>query len=104
MSMDNSNGLNRDQLITLGDLEKFKIDLLSEFRLLQDGSRQHQAKQWIRSSEVRRMLSVSAGTLQNFRVNGTLPYTKIGGIVFYKYDDIVRLLENNKVSNSVERG
>ena len=35
------------------------------------------------------MLRISPGTLQNLRVNGTLAYTKIGGIIYYKYEDIV---------------
>jgi isocitrate dehydrogenase kinase/phosphatase len=41
---------------------------------------------------------VSPGTLQNLRVNGTLPFTKIGGVIFYDYDDIQRMLEENKRS------
>jgi hypothetical protein len=40
------------------------------------------------------MLGISSGTLQNLRVNRTLSYTKIGGIVFYRYDDIARLLNS----------
>lgn len=28
----------------------------------------------------------------------SLPYQKIGGIIFYKYDDIVKLLEKNSAS------
>jgi len=98
--MDNSNGINRDQLITLGDLEKLKNELLSAIKLMLEGSNHQHIKQWLRSSEVRKMLGVSPGTLQNFRVNGTLSYTKLGGIVFYKYDEIVKLLEDHSKSNS----
>jgi hypothetical protein len=101
--MENSTRTNRDQLLTIGDLEKFKIDLLCDIKSLLD-QRQHQPQQWIRSSEVRKMLSVSAGTLQNLRINGTLPYTKVGGIVLYKRDDIIRILEGNTTSNSFRHG
>jgi hypothetical protein len=87
----------RDQLITVGDLESFKHTLLEEIRLILHESPTHQAKQWLKSVEVRKMLGISTGTLQNLRVNRTLSYTKIGGIVFYRYDDIARLL-NSKTS------
>ncbi|HYJ65662.1 MAG TPA: hypothetical protein VEV62_18100 [Parafilimonas sp.] len=30
------------------------------------------------------------------RINGTLPYTKIGGVIYYNYDDIQSMLEANK--------
>ncbi|MFP5082149.1 helix-turn-helix domain-containing protein, partial [Pedobacter sp. JCM 36344] len=51
-----------------------------------------QPKQWLRSSEVRKLLKISSGTLQNIRIKGILPYEKIGGILYYAYADIVQLL------------
>lgn len=94
-----ANGLgssfNRDQLLTIGDLRDFKSELFSEIKNLIKARNGQPAKQWLRSSEVRKMLGISPGTLQNLRVNGTLNYTKVGGIVFYKYEEIVRLLESN---------
>jgi hypothetical protein len=84
----------RDQLITLGDLEQFKTDLLNELaRILQQPQ---QSKAWLKSSEVRKLLSISPGTLQNLRINGTLPFSKIGSIVYYKQEDILKLLEGSK--------
>jgi hypothetical protein len=55
-------------------------------------------KKWLKSSEVRKMLGISPGTLQNLRVNGSLPFTKIGGIIFYSQEDIERLLKDNSTS------
>lgn len=50
------------------------------------------------------MLKISPGTLQNLRVNGTLRFTKIGGIIYYSYEDIELLLEGtNKASSPLER-
>lgn len=86
-------GTRRDQLLTLGDLEAFKEDLFEELKKLLQGKKSDSTKEWLRSSEVRRMLHISPGTLQNFRVKGTLSYTRIGGIYFYKYEDIVRVME-----------
>lgn len=45
-----------------------------------------------KSYEVRKLLNISAGTLQNLRINGTLAYTKIGGLMYYKYSDIEKVL------------
>ena len=86
----------RDQLITLGDLNQFKTDLLNELARILQQPQQSQQKSWLKSSEVRTLLSISPGTLQNLRVNGTLPFSKIGSIVYYKQEDILKLLEGAK--------
>lgn len=86
----------REQLITIEDLENFKADLLNEIKkMLKPGPAQAGSKEWLRSSEVRKMLGISPGTLQNLRVNGKLPFAKIGGIVFYRSEDISKLLAND---------
>lgn len=87
--------MSRDQLLTKGDLEDFKTEFFNEIKsLLTDkgGS----TKAWLRSSEVRKLLGISPGTLQNLRVNGSLPFTKVGGIVYYKQEDLTKLLESNR--------
>jgi hypothetical protein len=94
-------GFNRDQLLTIGDLEDFKKALLVELKDLLKGVNGQRTKKWLRSSEVRKMLGVSPGTLQNLRINRILTFSKIGGIVFYKHDDIINLLEKN--SNPKDR-
>lgn len=73
-------GILRDQIVTIGDLEDFKKTLLQEIKTLLQEYNGQPLKQWLRSSEVRKMLGISSGTLQNFRVNRTLAYTKVGGI------------------------
>ena len=82
-------------LITKEDLELFKQELIREISELVR-PQNHNLKQWLRSVEVRKLLHISPGTLQNFRVNGTLPFTKVGGIFYYKYDDIVKVLEKKR--------
>jgi hypothetical protein len=84
----------RNQLITVGDLESFRLTLIEDIKSILQESSTQPSKQWLKSTEVRKMLGISPGTLQNLRVNGTLSYTKIGGIVFYRYDDIARLLNS----------
>ncbi|MEK6478319.1 helix-turn-helix domain-containing protein [Catalinimonas sp. 4WD22] len=88
------------QIVTTEDLLIFKKELIEELKglLAQNVA---QPKQWLRSSEVRKMLSVSPGTLQNLRINGTLPYTKVGGVIYYDQGDILKVLEENKIDNGL---
>lgn len=86
----------RDEIITIGDLEIFKNQLLDEIRTLLMDSAATTKKQWLKSSEVKKLLGISTGTLQNLRVNGSLSYSKVGGIIFYDYSEIVKLIERNE--------
>lgn len=80
------------EMITREDLKQFKNELLAEIKQIMAPG-QGQSKQWLKSNEVRKLLKISPGTLQNLRINGTLHYTKIGGMMYYKLDDIQKLLE-----------
>jgi propanediol utilization protein len=83
------------EVITKEDLKEFKNEMLSEIRqLMQPG--QGQSKQWLKSVEVRKLLKISPGTLQNLRINGTLRFTRIGSIMYYKQEDINKLLEGGR--------
>lgn len=48
---------------------------------------------------MRKILGISNGTLQNMRINGTITFSRIGGLIFYKYEDIVKLMGENKFQN-----
>lgn len=80
------------EIITREDLNEFRSLLLNDLKEIIQSNPQ-KTKQWLKSNEVRKLLNISPGTLQNLRINGTLSYTKIGGINYYKYDDIVKMLE-----------
>ena len=83
------------EIITKEDLKQLKTEMLDEIRQLIKPE-DMQNKQWLKSAEVRKLLSISPGTLQNLRINGTLRFTKIGGMMYYKMADINRLLEGGK--------
>jgi hypothetical protein len=82
-------------IITKQDLDEFRIGLLNDIKLLIEGqgSGLKTSKQWLKSSEVRKMLSISPGTLQSFRIRGLLKYSKVGSTFFYKADDVQKMLE-----------
>ena len=85
------------QIITIEDLNEFRNLLLNDLKEIIN-SKPQQTKQWLKSNEVRKLLNISPGTLQNLRINGTLSYTKIGGIIYYNHADIDKLLNGNKVN------
>ncbi len=93
------------QIITPEDLDQFKQELLTDIKDLLEESTAFieqsrdavpkEEKQWIKSHQVQRLLGISPGTLQNLRINGTIPYSKVGGVLFYNKKDIEKILENN---------
>jgi hypothetical protein len=83
------------QMITLDDFEGFKEDLLVAIEKLID-RKVGNVSRWLKSDEVQRLLKISPGTLQTLRLNGTIPYTKIGGTIFYDMEDINRILAQSK--------
>jgi hypothetical protein len=79
------------QVVTKRDLLNFGNLLLNEIKNTKTNDTS--TKQWLKSAEVRNILKISPGTLQNLRINGTLKYKRIGGIIYYNYEDIVKMLE-----------
>lgn len=91
-------------IVTLEDLQNFKQELLAEIsNLLSQIQTVSTTRKWLKSNEVRRLLLLSPGTLQNLRVSGKLPFTKIGGIILYDYDDIKKMIEEHKLSPHPKR-
>jgi len=84
------------EVLTKEDLNEFRLVLLKDIKeILQQ--KPFLTKQWLKSTEVRKLLNISPGTLQTLRINKTLSYTKIGGIIYYANSDLEKLLEHNKV-------
>lgn len=49
---------------------------------------------WLDNQDVCRILGISLRTLQTFRDNGTLAYSQIGHKMFYKPEDVQRIIQN----------
>ena len=81
-------------IITTEDLNQFKLELLSEIKGMLN--QKVSASEWMRSSELRKLLKISPGTLQNMRVSGVLPFTKVGGVIYYSREDVNKMLQDNK--------
>jgi hypothetical protein len=83
------------EVITREDLNEFRFLLLNDLKDMLEAKPQQQ-KRWLKSNEVKELLGISSGTLQNLRINKTLPYSKVNGTIFYTLDSIEKLLEQNK--------
>ncbi len=83
------------EIITKEDLKIFKVELLQDLTTIINSKKADQ-KDWLKSADVRKMLSISPGTLQNLRITGILSFTKIGGTIFYAYSDVIKILQKNK--------
>lgn len=83
-------------LITKEDFQEFKAELFSMLEKLGIATTEKKYNEWLKSGEVRKLLKISPGTLQNLRITGGLRYTKVGKMFFYKYEDIIKVLEDNK--------
>ncbi len=86
-----------EESVTKEDLRQFRLliigdirELLKERNQLSDGS---EKEEWLRSKEIRRILSISAGTLQNLRIQEKVRYRKIMGSYYYNRLDLLELFK-----------
>ena len=84
-------------IVTTDDLREFKQELLENIKELLEETATVKTKRYLKSGEVMKLLQVSPGTLQTLRINGTLPYSKIGGIIYYDAQEIQNVLEENRI-------
>ncbi len=89
------------QVATTDDLKDLKLELLESIKVMLNESHGKPAKRWLKSPDVRKLLNISPGTLQTLRINGTIPYTKMGGALYYDYEDIQKILIDNKKQNKL---
>ena len=79
--------------MTKDDLQAFRLQLLSDLRQLFAASEAKPQKQWLKNVDVRKFLNVSSNTVQRLRISGKLKSSKIGGVHYYRLEDVEKLLE-----------
>jgi len=90
---------NKNQLVTIADLDDFKTEIISSMKALFKNAQG--PKKWLKTSEVRKLINVSPGKLQTMRDSGLLAYTKIGGNIYYDPDDVYQMFEGNKTRKNL---
>ena len=88
--------MNKNNLVTVQDLQELKAEIISEIE--QITKKQTTQKEWLRSSEVMEMLSISSGTLQSLRINRDIPFSKMGGTLYYERAEVVKALNKSKAA------
>lgn len=85
------------QVITKNDLLEFRKTLLNDLLQVLQPKEAKLIKPWLKNSEVRKLLNISSNTIQRLRIAGKLRSSKVGGIHYYRYEDIEKLLNNEVV-------
>ena len=80
------------EIVTKEDLQLFRMQLIQDLKQVLAQQAQPVMKKWLKSGEVRKMLSLSAGKLQNLRITGKLRFSKVGNILYYRFEDVEKLL------------
>ena len=83
------------EVITKEDLQLFRTQLLSDIRQLLIPQEAKLIKPWLKNSEVKMLLGISSNTIQLLRIAGKLRSTKVGGVHYYRYGDIEKLLNSD---------
>jgi len=89
------------EIITKEDLQEFGEQLLNQMKALLGSGFTEEQRKFIKSYQVKNLLKISNNTLQTLRDNGTIPFSKIGGILYYNYEDIMKVLRGEVKSKRI---
>ena len=78
-------------------------DLKARIELLRQSRAEVLKDTWIDNQDVLQTLHISKRTLQTFRDNGTLPYSKVKGKFYYKVSDVEQLLQDNYYNHNFKQ-
>ncbi len=79
------------EAITKKDLAILKNELIIEFKSALQ-SKAEPKTEWLKTWEVKMLIGLSNGTLQKMRNKGLIPFTKLGGLIFYRKEDVLALM------------
>jgi len=84
-----------EEQITKEDLRQFGFALLTEIRSIANSAEKNRSTdihpEWLKSRAVRKLLDMSAGSLQNLRVTGKIRHKKVLGSYYYNKMDLLKL-------------
>lgn len=90
-----------EEVVTKDDLRQFGLLLIDKIRIMmQDGSsiqKESAEPVWLKSKSVRKLLDISAGTVQNLRTTQKVRYKKVLGSYYYNKEDLQKLFSDEPV-------
>lgn len=78
------------EIVTLEKFNDFENRIFRELEELKQTSTTD--NRWLKSSDVKDLLGISHGKLQDLRDRGLIPFTKLGGVIFYDRIEIEKML------------
>jgi len=85
------------QVLTYEDFKEFEARILKEIEEIKKALPSISPKKWLRSSDIKELLGISHGKLQTMRNNKEIPFTVIGGTIFYSLEDVNKMLDAKKL-------
>lgn len=78
------------EIVTLEKFNDFESRIFKELEELKQTSITE--NRWLKSGDVKNLLGISHGKLQDLRDRGLIPFTKLGGVIFYDKKEIEKML------------
>ncbi|MFP9097782.1 DNA-binding protein [Flavobacterium sp. RHBU_24] len=86
--------------VTKEDLRQFGLLLIGTIRTIIEGpvtaQKNETNPEWLKARVVRKLLDISAGSLQNLRVAGKVRFKKVLGSYYYNREDLMQLFSDEK--------
>lgn len=90
-----------NDMITKDDLRQFGLELLSNIGTLITQAKEVQNEivdqEWIKSKQVRILMNMSPGSVQNLRVTQKVRFKKILGSYYYNKVDLLNLFTDERL-------
>lgn len=83
------------EYVTKDDLRQYSLMIIDEIRKLKPEIKKDDEVEWLKSRAARKMLTMSAGSLQNLRVTGQVRFKKVLGSYYYNRTDLLKLFTEN---------
>ena len=82
-------------LITTKDLKKLKAEIISDLHEFYADYAEKANSDLVTAHKVKKLLNISAGTLREYRLNGTLKAVKKNKLYYFERSEVNQLLEKN---------
>lgn len=87
-----------EEIVTKDDLRQFGLVLLDKIKIVIQENAFAQTKspqpEWLKSKSVRKMLDISAGSVQNLRMTQKVRFKKVLGSYYYNKEDLEKLFSD----------
>ena len=89
-----------NEIVTKEDLRQFGLLLVDKiqavFKDTDSGRKETLEPEWIKSKSVRKLLDISAGSVQNLRTSQKVRFKKVLGSYYYNKEDLQKLFDDDK--------